>query len=308
MKELRGFVFILAAAFLWGVSATFAKFALTDRVGIVLIVQTRVSFSFLIMLGYFLLTKPAALRIQIRDIWRFVFVGVIGVAGSNFMYYTAIKEATVATAILLQYTAPIMVMGFAVVTREERLTIANAAGALLALAGCFLAVGSGSFALLQATGPGVISGIASAVCFAYFTVSTKRLLLRYSVWTVTTYALGFASAFWFVLNPPWTIIPSAPSAPVWGGLVVLAVTSVLVPYSLYFSGLQFVEPSRAIIVSTSEPVFAIASAALVLGELLQPVQVLGAMSIIAAIILVKFYGSSNAVRGNRTTVGGIDAA
>ena len=238
MKELRGFFLILAAAFLWGVSATFAKFALTDRVGIVLIVQTRVSFSFLIMLGYFLLTNPSVLRIQTRDIWRFVFVGVIGVAGSNFMYYTAIKEATVATAILLQYTAPIMVMGFAVVMKEERLTIANAGGALLALAGCFLAVGSGSFALLQATAPGVMSGIASAVCFAYFTVSTKRLLHRYSVWTVTTYALGLASAFWFVLNPPWTIVPSAPSTPVWGGLVVLAVTSVLVPYSLYFGGLQ----------------------------------------------------------------------
>jgi drug/metabolite transporter (DMT)-like permease len=308
MKDLRGFFFILAAALFWGFSATFAKFALTEKVGIVLIAQTRVTFSFLMIFGYFLLARPPVLKILIADIWRFAFVGVVGVAGSNFMYYTAIKEATVATAILLQYTAPIMVMGFAIVTREERLTIAKVGGALLSLAGCFLAVGSGSLALFEATAPGLASGAASAICFALFTISTKRLLHRYSVWTVTTYALGFASAFWFVLNPPWIVLQSSPPVPVWGGLIALAVASVLIPYTLYFSGLRYIESSRAIIASTSEPIFAIASAGLVLREYLQPVQVLGAMCIIAAIIIVKVYGSANTVQESERIAGGTDVA
>ncbi|MDH3251465.1 MAG: EamA family transporter [Ignavibacteria bacterium] len=308
MKDLRGFFLILAAAFFWGLSATFAKLALTDRVGIVLIAQTRVTFSFLIIMTYFLLAKPSVLKIRVSDLWRFAFVGVVGVAGSNFMYYTAIKEGTVATAILLQYTAPIMVMGFAVATREERLTTGKVIGAFLSLAGCVLVVGGSGLALLEVAPPGFVSGVASAICFALFTVSTKRLLHRYTVWTVTTYALGFASAFWIVLNPPWTVLLSGPPAATWGALIALAVASVLVPYTLYFSGLQFIESSRAIIASTSEPVFAIGSAALLLGEHLQAGQALGTVCVIAAIIIVKLNGSAKAMQENHSIAGNTDAA
>ena len=46
-------------------------------------------------------------------------------------------------------------------------------------------------------------------------------------------------------------------------------------------------PSRAIITSTMEPVVAIASAALVLGELLTSLQVVGAVLVLAAIVLLQ---------------------
>ena len=61
----------------------------------------------------------------------------------------------------------------------------------------------------------------------------------------------------------------------------------LVPYSFYFAGLKYLEPTRAVIVSCLEPVFAIVIAAAVLGEFIRPMQVLGIVVVLAAIVLAQ---------------------
>jgi drug/metabolite transporter (DMT)-like permease len=76
------------------------------------------------------------------------------------------------------------------------------------------------------------------------------------------------------------------SGATWSGLAALAVLSVLLPHTLFMGGLKHVVPSRAIIISTLEPVVAIGSAALVLGEYLRGVQIGGALLVLAAVILL----------------------
>jgi drug/metabolite transporter (DMT)-like permease len=61
----------------------------------------------------------------------------------------------------------------------------------------------------------------------------------------------------------------------------------LAPFSLYFAGLQYLEPTRAIVVSCLEPVFSIVLAAVLLGEALRPVQSLGIVIVLAAIVIVQ---------------------
>jgi drug/metabolite transporter (DMT)-like permease len=287
MSGSRGFVFVLLAAFFWGISATYAKLVLTDHVSTTLLVQVRVTFSLFILICYFLVTNPRLLTIKPHDLWRFALVGVVGVAGSNFMYYFTIREGTVASAILLQYTAPIMTVAFAVIAGEERMTATKALGGSLSLIGIAMAVGGGGSVLTGQSATAFLSGIAAAVCFAFFTIATKRLLARYRVWTVTIYALLFASLFWIVVHPPWNIMQEHTSGETWIGLIIFAITSILIPYTMYFAGLQRIEASRAIIASTFEPIVAIGSAALFLNERLQTVQFLGAILVIAAIFIVR---------------------
>jgi drug/metabolite transporter (DMT)-like permease len=70
-------------------------------------------------------------------------------------------------------------------------------------------------------------------------------------------------------------------------LLVFSMTSVLAPFSLYFHGLQYLEPTSAIIASCLEPVFAIVLAALLLGEDLRPIQTAGIIFVLAAIVIVQ---------------------
>lgn len=287
MKAFRGYIMILCAALLWGVSATAAKSLLNQQIDTVLIVQTRVSFSCLLMLAFYLLFRRDILRVPFRDMWRFALVGVIGVAGANFTYYFTIRESTVATGILIQYTAPLFVMMYAAFSKEEEFTLLKLIAAVVSLAGCFLAVGGYDAAVLKITPLGLLSGAGSVVCFAFLTIYTRRVLARYNMWTVTFYSITFASLFWLVVNPPWNVMAQSPSGGMWGALFILAVVSVLIPHSLYFSALRYVVPSRAIITSTFEPIVAIITAAWFLGELLEPLQVVGALLVLAAIMLLQ---------------------
>ena len=287
MKEFRGYMMVMGASLFWGASATAAKFLLNRHLETLLIVQTRVTFACLIMLPYLLLTRPAVLRVRPRDLWQFALLGILGVAGSNFTYYFAIKESTVATAILIQYTAPLLVMAYAAYSGEEKVTTVKLAAAMISLLGCFLAVGAYDLSLLKISPLGLVSGISSVFTFAFMNVYTRHLLSRHTLWTVTFYAIASAAVFWMIIQPPWVIASLSLPANIWEGLVALAIVSILIPHTLYFSGLRYLVPSRAIITSTLEPVIAIVSAALFLGEYLALGQVLGAVLVIGAIVLLQ---------------------
>ena len=286
MNRIRGYAMVAAGAFCWGCAATAAKLLIVRRVDTILLAQTRVTFSVLLMACILALSKPALLRVRARDLWRLALLGIVAIAGANYTYYVVIGEASVAVAILLQYTAPLLVMAYAALTREEEVTSVKLLAAGLAIAGCYFAVGGASAA--AGLPPGALAiGMLSAVCFAFLTVFTRHLLVRYSIWTVTFYGFAFASLFWLIVNPPSHIARESPDAGTWAALVGLAVISVLIPYSLFFAGLRHVVSSRAIIISTLEPITAIVSAALIAGEHLSLPQGFGAALVIGAIVLLQ---------------------
>jgi drug/metabolite transporter (DMT)-like permease len=56
---------------------------------------------------------------------------------------------------------------------------------------------------------------------------------------------------------------------------------------LFFAGLRYLEPTRAVVASCLEPVFSIALTALFLGETIRSLQVVGIMVVLAAIVIVQ---------------------
>src|SRR5262249_1455850 len=93
--------------------------------------------------------------------------------------------------------------------------------------------------------------------------------------------------FWTILNPPWRLVAAHYSGTQWMFLTLFAITSVLLPFSFYFSGLHHLDPTRAIVTSCLEPVFSIVIAAIVLGEVMGPIQVLGMVLVLAATLLIQ---------------------
>ena len=229
------------------------------------------------------------LRVDWRSLWKFALLGCIGVAGTNFTYYFTIKESTVATAILIQYTAPLLVLGYEVWKGQERITVPKLVVAALSLLGCFLAVGGYDAGVLKITPLALLTGVGSIIGFAFLTVFTRDVLRTQGVWSMTFYSIGFATLFWLVINPPWRHCRAGSRNGCHPAPGVSCGVLPAYPAFPLFAGLRGVSPSRAIITSTLEPVVAISSAAFFLGEFLQPLQVLGAVVVIGAIVLLQFH-------------------
>lgn len=283
MNRGKGYVFIACAAILWGASATLVKHLFNSQFHPLIIVQTRVSIAFILLLVYFLTTNPRLLKFRLRDIPLIFFVGVGGVAGSNYFYYSAIKESNVATAIVVQYSAPAMVALYATLLQHEKMTSVKLLSLVLSLAGIFLAVG-GLNGLLVANNKGILLALAAAVSYAIFNVAGKPLTKHYSVWSALVLTLGAATLFWLVIQPPQTILRGQYSFHDWEVFTLVSTISILVPYSFYFLGLRYLTPTRAIITSTLEPVVAIVSAFIFLGGVMGALQIIGAVLVVSSIV------------------------
>ena len=290
VHSLRGFLLLLLAVFFWGGSAPLGKFLIVTRFDTLIIVQTRTSLAFVLLLCFFLLKDRRIFRIEVRDIWKVALLGILGVAITNYTYYYTVKEASVATAILVQYTAPVWIVLYSVLfLKEERLDSISIISLVIALFGCFFAVTSGSMQSINLKGWAIITGPLSAFTFAYQVIGTKQLIKRYSIWTLLLYMFGFSALFWFCVNPPWNVIAKHYDFNEWGILWMFAIVSILIPQIAFAFGLKLLEASTAGIVSVMEPVIAIAAAFLILGESLSVIQMLGGFMVLAAVGLLQVH-------------------
>lgn len=287
MKHLKGYIAISLAAVMWGVAAAVAKSFFNKAYEPLILVQMRVTLSFAVLFLFFLSTNRALLKFNLRDIPHFLVVGILGVAGSNYFYYAAIKETNVSTAILVQYSAPVMVMIYTVLFQKEHLTLNKVLSLLLAVGGIILAIGAYDPAVLQGTMHGIILALLAAVSFSIFTISGKSLTQKYSIWTGLIYLLGSATLFWSFINTPMDILRADYTAEDWKTFGLIALISIMIPYTLYYYGLHHIQSSKAIIVSTLEPIVAITSEWLFLDGRMGPVQVVGAVCVIIAILLLQ---------------------
>ena len=250
--------------------------------------QCRTTFSFLVLVVVLGARRGwNKLQLPKPDLVRMLLLGVLGVAASNYFYYLAIQRTNVATAIVLQYTAPIWVLLYMVLRGLQRATVARVSAVALALTGIAMVIGIFSSGGLRLNPVGVVAALVAALSFAFYNVAGHEVLARYDHWMVLLYTTLFAAIFWLIVNPPWKIIAAHYSMAQWAFLVVFSMLSVLAPFSFYFAGLQHLEPTRAIVVSCLEPVFSILIAAMALGELMRGTQVLGILMVLAAIVVVQ---------------------
>lgn len=299
---VKGYFYISCAAFLWGVSATLGRAAFTghqfpggvsfgsslQHIDPLILSQSRATLSLAVLLPVLLFRRgTSALAVPRRDLLLFFVLGVLGVAASNYFYYLAIQRTNVATAIILQYTAPVWVLLYTVARGGQRPSPRRIVAVGLAVAGCGLAVGlvgAGGFRLDTL---GVVAALLAAFSFAFYNVGGHKVLARYDRWKVLLWVLVGTSVFWICVNPPWKVIAAHYDRQQWGFMLLFSMVSVLGPFSCYFAGLQHLEPTRAIVASCLEPVFSIVLTALALGELVKPMQSVGIVLVLVAIVLIQ---------------------
>jgi drug/metabolite transporter, DME family len=230
-------------------------------------------------------------RIQIPtpDLVQCLVLGMLGVAASNYFYYVAIQRTSVAIAIIVQYTAPVWVLLYVVARRQQKLSLQKAAAVSVAIAGIALTIGVAGTesSPLRIDSYGLFAALLASFSFAFYNLAGHRILARYDRWRVLVWTLTSASVFWLIVNPPWKILSAHYAPAQWGFLFAFSMISVLGAFSLYFLGLQHLEPTRAIIASCLEPVFSILLAAVFLSEVVRPIQTVGIVLVLAAIVLVQ---------------------
>jgi len=285
--EFRGYLYILIGSTLWGVSSVVAKSLFKIGLPPGELVLIRLILSTLTLLLFLLLFSSKRLVISVKDLSYFLILGLIGVAGMQFAYYFTISKIQVAPAILLQYLSLIWVSIYSYLFQKEPFSKGKITSLLLSLFGCYLVVGGYQINLLRLNKIGIISGLIGSLFFAFYMLFGEKGLKKYDPWTLILYGFGFAGLLFSILISPMKIIKDGHPFKVWLAFIYISIFSTLIPFGLYLKGVECIRATRASITATWEPVVAGLMAYFILGEILSPLQVLGGIGVIVAIVMLQ---------------------
>jgi drug/metabolite transporter (DMT)-like permease len=240
----------------------------------------------LLLLLYLAVFDRPALRVRTRSLPFLAAFGVFGLAAVHFTYFKTLSLTGVATAILLEYLAVVLVLVFSVAFLKERPTWRLPAAVLASVGGCALIVGvlGGS---VRVSGPGLAWGLASAFFFALYTLLGKYSSGRFAPWTLLVYGLAAASVFWCAYLGPARVAAVYRDPRLAVAVVFVAIVSTIVPFGAYLHGLQYIQATEASVTATLEPVVAGVGAFFAFGEALSAAQLAGGVLVIGAILLVQ---------------------
>ena len=285
--EIRGYLYILIGATLWGVSSVVAKSLFNIGLPPGELVLVRLTLTTLALALVLLFFDRRRMIISLRDLPYFFTLGFVGVGGMQFFYYLAISEIQVGPAVLLQYLQPFWVSVYAFLFQKEPLSKGKILSLLLALLGCYFVAGGWEIDLLRMNRMGILSGLAASLFFTFYALYGEKGLKKYDPWTLILYGFGFGAVLYGILVSPMKVLTGGYSFEVWGAFLYISIFSTLIPFGLYFKGMERLRATRASITATWEPVIAGLSAYFVLGEVLHPLQVVGGIGVIAAVILLQ---------------------
>jgi drug/metabolite transporter (DMT)-like permease len=279
---------VVGATICWGTMAAVAKFLFREQgVDPLLLVVVRAYLATITLFLALGTIAPSHLRIDARMFRTAVVVGIGGLLTNNFLYFEAIHLTGVATALLLQYQAPVLVALYALLFQRQRFSGRLALSLVLTTTGCALVVRVYDPASIQLNLVGVLAGVGTAFAFAFYILTSRAALKFMRPWTLVAYGYLAASLVWVLIVPPWRIVSLDLPGEIWGAFLLIATVGTVIPFGLFINGLKHLPPTQASILAMLEPVIATVAAYLMLGETLLPMQILGGALVLVGVTMVE---------------------
>lgn len=286
-KKAPAALAILAAAALWGIIGLWNRRLMAAGLSPFSIVVVRNLGGCALLVLFFVLRDRGVFRVERRHLKYFFGTGVVSVVLFTVCYFSCQELCSLAVASVLLYTAPSFVVIFSAVLWREPVTRKKLLALFLTLLGCACVCGLFSGGL-SVTVPGVLLGLGAGFFYALYSVFGRYALAHYPPLTVTVWTFLFAGpASLLFLRPAELAGAFAGGGGLWLTALAMAVFSTAAPYILYTWGLARMEPGRASILASLEPVVASLTGVIAFGEPMGPLTVLGILCVLAGVYILR---------------------
>ena len=294
MNSRNGLIFALLSAATFGVSGPFAKSLIESGWSPGGAVFARVAGGALVMMVIAVATQWPRLR-QVSTHTRTVLLyGVFAISGVQLCFFNAVQHLSVGVALLLEYLAPIIVIGWVWITKGARPSVQTLLGAAVAMIGAAVVIDV--FGSAEISAVGVAWGLAAAACLAvYFVISERAdgdlhpVVLAASGLTVSAMvigALGLVGVLPLQFSASNAVVADH-SVNVWLPVVVLVLVSTVIAYLTGIAAITLLGPTIGSLVALTEVLCAVVAAWILVGESVTALQAVGGAAIIAGLVLAR---------------------
>ncbi len=280
---------VVISAIFWGVSGTFAQFLFEEK-GLepAWLVCWRLVLGGLLLLIYSLFQKEKdTFQIWKKpiDVIQIFLFSIFGMVAVQFTYFYSISLSNAATATVLQYLGPVIVVTFFAVKNRRWPIFGEYVALGLALAGTFLLVTHGSFQTLVISSQALVWGLLSALALAFYTIFPEGLLRKFSPAAVTGWAMFLGGMLMVPIMKPWEI------QGIWDfetffsfGYIIIFGT--VLAFYLFLSSVSIIGATYASLLCSVEPLAAAGTAVVWLGVYFGFLDWLGMIFILTTVTLL----------------------
>ncbi|WP_306061756.1 EamA family transporter [Natronococcus wangiae] len=211
-------------------------------------------------------------------------LGGIGYATQSGLYFLGLEFMTAGMVAIVLYTYPAFVVCIVAITNPDRVTRVVMLALGLSIGGVALITGADP-AGVDPRGVAVVLG--AALAYSLYIVVSQRALTAVDAEILTAFVLPAAAVTFVGFGIGTNTLALPGSASGWGVALAIAIFATVVPVLTFFAGIARIGASRASIISTAEPGVTVALGALVLGEPVTIVTIVGGTLVVAGVILIQ---------------------
>lgn len=285
------------AALMFGLNASTVKVILATGISPELLVLFRATFTAVVAGFILLITNRKAFKVAKKDIPLLIVYGIIGIAMMQWSYSNAVSRLPIAVALLIEYTAIVIVPLVALILFKEKIK----ARLWVGIAAVLVGLGIVSNIWDSHLDPiGVAWAVMAAICVSVYFLIGEHTQRKRDAMSTLFYTFAVAAVFWAIINiinpskiPDINKIVSLSGNlagvmwPTWVALLWLGIMGSFVPMYLDYIALGNLSATAVGIIATSETVFASAFAWVWLGESMTTLGVIGGLIVIVGIILAE---------------------
>lgn len=232
--------------------------------------------------------RPAT-AITGRDIAGIIALGFVGYYLASFLDLAGLQYISAGFGRLILYLYPTLVLLMSAIFLKQPLRGLQMLSLVLSYAGIALVFSAeaslGDDFSLTLLGAALV--FASAIAYATYLVAGSRLVHRFGSMRFTAYAsllaTGFVMAHFFAIRPVQALVVDNN---VYALVAILAVFSTVVPLWLMAEGLKRIGANQVSLVGCIGPLATMAFAWAFLGEVITPVQLAGAILVLAGVLII----------------------
>lgn len=286
-----GFILVILGALFWGVSGTAAqKVFQYFAIEVNWLVTTRLLIAgfLLLTIVYFKKGGPHVFHIwkNKRMAFQLIVYGIFGMLAVQYTYMASINYGNAAVATLLQYLAPVMIIGYLFLSKKSKLTRQDFITVILALVGCFFLLTNGSISELSVPIHAIIWGVLSGVALAFYTLYAVNLLAHYDSLVIVGWAMIIGGLALSIIHPPWKINFTSFTIETYFYLFFIIIFGTMIAFWFYIESLKSLTPKETSLLGTLEPLAAVVTTVFWLKEPFGYFQWFGAICMLGMIVFL----------------------
>ncbi|MDK6864152.1 EamA family transporter [Nosocomiicoccus ampullae] len=278
-KRVFGLISVILGASLWGIGGTATDWLFRNTpVNVDWYVTARLLISGVILVLFFLIVfkKKSTTVWDKYLVTRFVIYSIFGMTLVQYSFTATIGYGNAAIATVLQCTGPIYIILYYVFKKYIKFTYKEALVILFMIIGVILIATNGNLTQLIVSPLVLFWGILSGVALAYYTINAGYLLLRMHPLELVGGSMLVGGILLNFKTPIWSLDFGYD----WSAFEIsILLFSILIgttlAFLLYIGSLKYITSQEAGILGLLEPVMAVLTTVIVLGDVLELFQVVG---------------------------------